>query len=91
MRSRAALCELLFCVRHTHVHGVFNGCKHSSCKLEHLTLNLSQVFECVVCDKMYKSEKALSNHEASKKHKEQLKQFKKMMHAEDAMHGLSVS
>jgi Zinc-finger double-stranded RNA-binding len=42
-----------------------------------------QMFECVVCDKTYKSEKALKNHEASKKHKEQLKKFKRMMKDED--------
>ena len=45
------------------------------------------MFECVVCDKTYKSERALRNHEASKKHKEQLKTFKRVMKDEDAMHG----
>lgn len=41
-----------------------------------------QDFECVVCNKVYRSEKALQNHEASKKHKEALKKFKRMMRAE---------
>jgi Zinc-finger double-stranded RNA-binding len=42
-----------------------------------------QLFECVVCDKLYKSEMALKNHESSKKHKEQLKKFKRLMKDED--------
>lgn len=50
-----------------------------------------QVFECLVCDKVYKSAKALANHEASKKHKEQLKKFKRMMQAEDCLDGLAIS
>jgi uncharacterized C2H2 Zn-finger protein len=44
-----------------------------------------QMYECVVCDKLYKSEKALQNHEASKKHKEQLKKLKRMMKDEDSL------
>lgn len=44
-----------------------------------------QDFECVVCNKVYRSDKALKNHEASKKHKEALKRFKRVMHAEDAL------
>lgn len=48
-------------------------------------LLLLQMFECIVCDKLYKSEKALKNHEASKKHKEQLKKFKQMMKDEDKL------
>jgi hypothetical protein len=44
-----------------------------------------QVFDCVVCDKSYKSEKALRNHEASKKHKEQLKKMTRVMKDEDKL------
>lgn len=44
-----------------------------------------QMFECIVCDKLYKSEKALRNHEASKKHKEQLKRMKRVMRSEDGL------
>ena len=40
------------------------------------------MFECVVCNKTYKSEKALSNHEASKKHKDALKKLKSAMRKE---------
>lgn len=42
-----------------------------------------QMHECIVCDKLYKTEKALSNHYNSKRHKEQLKRFKAMMAEED--------
>jgi hypothetical protein len=48
-------------------------------------LKCVQMYECVVCDKLYKSEKALQNHEASKKHKEQMKKFKRMMKEEDGL------
>lgn len=44
-----------------------------------------QDFECVVCNKVYRSEKALQNHEASKKHREALKKFKRMMREEAAV------
>jgi hypothetical protein len=43
------------------------------------------VHECVVCNKRYKTDMALRNHESSKKHKEQLKAFKKMMLEEDKL------
>eukprot|EP00892_Ulva_mutabilis_P000320 jgi/Ulvmu1/10289/UM060_0091.1 len=50
-----------------------------------------QEHECVVCNKVYRSEKALANHEASKKHKEALKKLKRMMRAEDvALDGLAI-
>ena len=44
-----------------------------------------QVYECIVCDKFYATEKALLNHQNSKKHKVQLKKFKEMMTAEDEL------
>jgi DnaJ homolog subfamily A member 5 len=46
---------------------------------------LLQMFECIVCDKLYKSRMALKNHELSKKHKEQLKKLKRMMKDEDKL------
>lgn len=46
-----------------------------------------------MCNKTYKTEKALRNHEASKKHKDALKKFKSTMRKEDelALHGLNLN
>lgn len=40
------------------------------------------IFECIVCDKIFKTKKQLSTHEASKKHKKALAQLKREMRKE---------
>lgn len=40
------------------------------------------LFECVVCDKVFKTKKMLNAHESSKKHKKQLAQLKRQMRKE---------
>lgn len=40
------------------------------------------IFECIVCDKVFKTKKQLSTHEASKKHKKALAQLKREMRKE---------
>ncbi|KAI5286855.1 hypothetical protein KEM54_006452 [Ascosphaera aggregata] len=44
-------------------------------------------YECVVCDKIFKSEKQLEAHERSKKHIKALKQLQKEMRKENGMMG----
>jgi DnaJ family protein A protein 5 len=43
----------------------------------------TEVFECVVCDKVFKSQKQLENHEGSKKHKEAAAILRRHMQAEE--------
>jgi DnaJ family protein A protein 5 len=43
----------------------------------------SQMFECVVCDKMFKSAKQLQNHEQSKKHRDALAVLRRQLDAEE--------
>eukprot|EP00516_Mucochytrium_quahogii_P006546 CAMPEP_0203751714 /NCGR_PEP_ID=MMETSP0098-20131031/5747_1 /ASSEMBLY_ACC=CAM_ASM_000208 /TAXON_ID=96639 /ORGANISM=" , Strain NY0313808BC1" /LENGTH=562 /DNA_ID=CAMNT_0050641571 /DNA_START=530 /DNA_END=2218 /DNA_ORIENTATION=- len=47
--------------------------------------NENTVWECEVCSKKFKSKKQFHNHEKSKKHKEALKQFEKLLREEEAM------
>ncbi|GIM08082.1 hypothetical protein Vretimale_12093, partial [Volvox reticuliferus] len=46
-----------------------------------------EVHECVVCDKVFRSEKQLRNHERSKKHTEALAALRAMMEEEEAALG----
>ncbi|CAO1617464.1 unnamed protein product [Sympodiomycopsis kandeliae] len=45
-------------------------------------------FDCFVCDKTFRSEAALTNHEQSAKHKKLLKKLQRKMQKEDAEFGL---
>ncbi len=47
-----------------------------------------EIFECVICDKVFKSEKQLSAHEKSKKHLTQLNALKRQMKKEGIHLGL---
>lgn len=43
------------------------------------------VWDCEFCNKIFKSEKQLKNHENSKKHKEKVEEFRKLMEEEDEL------
>ncbi|KAK3856240.1 hypothetical protein Pcinc_037423 [Petrolisthes cinctipes] len=48
-------------------------------------LSVLETLYCVACNKDFKTEKAMENHQRSKKHKENLEALKAVMTAEDAM------
>jgi len=52
---------------------------------------IQELFECVCCDKRFKSENALESHNRSKKHKVQYKKMLKKLQDEEFMAGIGAS
>jgi hypothetical protein len=44
-----------------------------------------QAHECIVCDRTFKTERALRRHEGGQGHQLQLRELKLQMHVEDAL------